>query len=90
MSTYLYLECHAHQPPITSDGEVGQHLYDLPAIREYIKHRAALAEVLYLDGVNMTSYASAAASFLKQHPNCPLRIGDEYGETHAVDIEEEA
>ena len=33
MSTYLYLVCDAHPDPVTSEEEVGQHLYDLPAVR---------------------------------------------------------
>lgn len=90
MSTYLHLECRVHEPAISSDGEVGQHLYDLPNIREYIKHRSALAAVAYLDGVTLSSWAGNAASFFKQHPNCPVFIADEYGKDHAVTIEEEA
>ena len=40
MSTWIYLECADHDPPISADGESGQHLYDLPDIREDIRRRA--------------------------------------------------
>ena len=85
MSTYLYLECAAHEPAISSGNEVGQHLFDLPAVREYIKHRDALVEVSTLEGVDLIGYASAAAHFLAQHPACPIQIRDEYGKKHELE-----
>ena len=32
MSTWLYLRCESHDPPLENDGESGQHLYDLEQI----------------------------------------------------------
>lgn len=89
MSTYLHLECREHEPAISSNGEVGQHLYDLPAVREYIKNREAMATVVNMDGVNLSGFASNAASFFLQHPQCPVTIVDEYGETHPLEDEKD-
>ena len=32
MSTWLYLRCESHDPPLKNDVESGQHLYDLEQI----------------------------------------------------------
>lgn len=39
MSTYLYLECADHEPPLRSADEVGQHLEDLTDIRANLRNR---------------------------------------------------
>lgn len=50
MSTYLYLACLDHDPPLFADDESGQHLYDLPQIRADIARRAEMvAQVPYRD-----------------------------------------
>ena len=49
MSTYVYLECLDHDPPLRSDGEVGQHLYDLPDIRKYIAQRDMYVAIMAQD-----------------------------------------
>lgn len=86
MSTYLYLECLDHQPPLRSEDEVGQHLYDLPQIRALIAKRAAISELG--DDVTFSEYFDrAAARFLRQHPKCHLRIVDEYDQEHQLDEE---
>jgi len=46
VSTYLYLECADHAPPLRSDDEVGQHLYDLPNVRGYFAERAHLVALV--------------------------------------------
>lgn len=45
MSTYLYLECLDHDPPLRADGESGQHLDDLPQLRADIAARDGLVAV---------------------------------------------
>lgn len=45
MSTYLYLVCESHTPPIVADDESGQHLYDLPQIRSDLANRDLIAKV---------------------------------------------
>lgn len=87
MSTYLYLECLEHDPPLSSDGEVGQHLYDLPRIRREIADRdlfvtLARSEIGYGYDHHFTSNA---VRFFAQHPNCRIRIVDEYEIEHPIE-----
>ena len=90
MSTYIYLFCRDHSPVIRADGESGQHLYDLPQLRQDIANRDAIVHAMQeldlypYDG----SYRSNTADFLAAHPHCHLGIVDEYGREHP--IEEEA
>lgn len=84
MSTYLYLECQDHNPPMRSDGEVGQHLYDLPRIWREIADRA-LFVALQRSEIEFSydhHFTSNAARFFTQHPDCRIRIFDEYGLEH--------
>lgn len=81
MSTYLYLECLDHAPALTSDGEVGQHLYDLARIRREIAERSLLAEI---EHTYDSQFTSNAARFFAQHPNCRIGIRDEYGVEHPI------
>lgn len=69
MSTYIYLECLDHDPPLSSDGEVGQHLYDLPDIRKMIEQRDFYCELMKRDlPVSFDHhFTSNGARFLAQH-----------------------
>lgn len=83
MSTYLHLECQDHTPPLLSDGEVGQHLYDLPRIRSEIARRESFAELE--DCANYDHHFTRnAARFLALHRHCRITIRDEYGVEHPV------
>ena len=73
MSTYLYLECLDHDPPLKSEGEVGQHLYDLPRIQREVACRSAGDE---------HHFERNAAAFMTLHPHCTIGIRDEYGHQH--------
>lgn len=84
MSNLLHLECRVHEPPLSS-GEVGQRLSQVPTILEYIQHRNAITELMYIDGIELSSNVREAALFFSQHPNCPMWIVDEYDKTHLVD-----
>ena len=84
MSTWIYLRCTCHNPPLIAPDESGQHLYDLPQIREDIANREWLAEN-FDDVVNDLGYFRLnSARFLKDHPRCVIDIVDEYGKTHPV------
>ena len=86
MSTYLYLECLDHDPVLRSSGEVGQHLYDLPQIREDIANRdlfVAVAEA-DLDPDYGHHFRQNTVQFLVQHPRCSIGIRDEYGNQHPL------
>ena len=86
MSTYLYLRCDAHDPPLLSEGEVGQHLYDLPSIRRYIAMRGGIGPDVFKH--HLPYFARNAFAFLRQHKTCPVAIEDEYGKEHPVEVEE--
>ena len=84
MSTYIYLVCLDHDPPIVSEDESGQHLYDLPRVRDEIAERVAVAAEADTPPVSgmedITGYfRQRSARFLAQHPNCQVGIRDEYG-----------
>ena len=92
MSTYVYLVCMDHEPPLMAEDESGQHLYDLPRIRREIADREATvaAGTGYHESVTSGGFDSAAyfrahsARFLTQHLTCRVSIKDEYGVEHAV------
>ena len=70
MSTYVYLVCLDHNPPLIADDESGQHLYDLPQIRKDIADRdlivaAFKAEVF--DGSNYFRRATARFQIGRAH-----------------------
>lgn len=94
MSTYLYLQCDSHSPPLQSPHEVGQHLRDLPRIREEISRRQDLYRAhqngyLGYETDYGGQFTHTLRTFLIQHPHCDLQIVDEYGDAHPLDPKEE-
>lgn len=86
MSTYMYLICRSHTPPLRADGESGQYLSDLPTIRADLQNRKELIK-LYDEYVGFDysgSYRANTARFLAHHPNCIIGIVDEYGHNHSI------
>lgn len=89
MSTYMYLECLEHDPPIRSDSEVGQHTYDLRDIQEYVARREELVSIHEMESVvslneTGTRWPNTAMYFFAQHPKCRIRIVDEYGRLYPL------
>ena len=89
MSTYLYLECLDHTPPLLADDESGQHLTDLPQIQRDIAARDALLALVAADvdgeiPYHLSSFRRATAQFLIAHPQCRIGIRDEYGREHPI------
>lgn len=87
MSTYLYLRCLDHDPPIEAGS--GQHLYDLPQIQADIADRDALVaawldEEAGPDSIENDYFRSHTVGFLAQHPKCRIGIQDEYGRDHPL------
>ncbi|QGJ90130.1 hypothetical protein HWC80_gp082 [Mycobacterium phage Indlulamithi] len=84
MSTYLYLECADHDPPIKSNGEVGQHLSDVPHIQENLNNREIFIANRERDLIAeyRDFFTTNTAYFLCAHPKCRIVIRDEYGEEH--------
>lgn len=93
MSTYLYLQCDSHTPPLQSPHEVGQHLRGLPRIREEINRREDLYQAHLHGYLGYESdyggqFTHTLRTFLIQHPHCDLKIVDEYGDTHPLEPKE--
>lgn len=85
MSTWLYLRCESHDPPLKNDGESGQHLRDLEQIWSDLDNRDRIA-IAYCDGmIPYDNYRHSTASFLAAHPHCRIGVIDEYGRTHHPD-----
>lgn len=83
MSTYLYLQCLDHDPPLRSDEESGQHLYDLPTIRAALADREAAITRSQLNGTQgYWSFERNTAQFLAKHRLCRIGIIDEYDREH--------
>ena len=87
MSTYLYLECLDHDPPLRADDESGQHHYDLPRIRQMIADRDALLKHWDTEWTNTWSFTTNTMRFLAQHRTCRIGIIDEYGERHPLQVQ---
>jgi hypothetical protein len=88
MSTYIYLECLDHDPPLRADGESGQHLCDLHETRRMIANRDEITTLMEQD-MSLTwdsHFASNTAWFLYRHPKCQIGIVDEYGKRHPYQV----
>lgn len=91
MSTYLYLRCMDHDPPLWAAAESGQHLCDLDQIRADIAQRERLVNRLDQDYSTvygwyetLDHFRANTVSFLSQHRKCRIGIIDEYGDVHDV------
>jgi len=83
MSTYVYLECLDHNPPLRADGESGQHLSDLPQIRADIIGRSSVIASLRDGWSPGDHFRINTARFLTDHERCRIGIRDEYGAAHS-------
>ena len=85
MSTYLYLQCLDHTPPLTAEEESGQHLSDLPTIRAALADREAAIARSALNGTQgYWSFERNTARFLAAHRTCQVGIIDEYGREYPL------
>ena len=86
MSTWLYLECIDHDPPLRADGESGQHLSDLVDIRKDIANRNKMVELYNETEFEWPThhFRLNTVRFLAKHPKCHLTIRDEYGREHLI------
>lgn len=85
MSTYLYLRCDSHDPPLENDSQSGQHLYDLDQIFRDIEDRELIVAAWNDDMYPRDSFRYATAAFLAGHPHCQITVVDEYGRIHRPD-----
>ncbi len=89
MSTYWYLECMDHDPPLKSFDEVTQHTDDVYYRRAVeLVHQRPLdpdwENTYYRDGSADTYFEGHARAFLVQHPQCTVGLINEYGERRAA------
>lgn len=89
MSTYIYLTCESHNPPLRAEDESGQHLYDLPRIREEIQNRKVIARIEDEGLPCGNPFVQHSAYFLSRHKECGIGIVDEYGQTYPIEPEPE-
>lgn len=82
MSTYIYLRCDSHTPPIEAGSESGQHLYDLEQIFRDLGDREQIVAAWENDMTPDDRFRYATAAFLAKHPHCQITVVDEYGRTH--------
>ncbi len=85
MSTYLYLLCLDHTPPLEAEGESGQHLHDLPQIRADIANRGTIVAAAADDWSPAGYFRRHTVAFLSAHPACRIGIRDEYGIDHPLE-----
>lgn len=84
MSTWIYLQCESHEPPLIAEDESGQHLYDLPQLRKDVAEREALVKMMD-DGWSIDDYYRRhTVKFLAAHRKCQLGIIDEYNRTYPL------
>lgn len=89
MSTYVYLRCEDHDPPMYAQDESGQHLTDLPQIRADLANRDALIAA-HADDMEIDDYFRRHTLwFLIKHPKRRTTIWDEYGREHPIVTEVE-
>ena len=84
MSTYLYLLCLDHTPPLEAEGESGQHLHNLPQIRADLTNRDQIVAAWDDWGDWGGHFRRNTARFLARHPACRIGIRDEYGVDHPL------
>jgi len=104
MSTWMYLRCDSHLPPIVSEDEVGQHTSDLPRIRaelaEGLDHQDWESEWNRLareyHAMSMTEgfdsrlyFRMNTARFMKHHATCNVNILDEYDREYEKEVEDD-
>ncbi|AMS03154.1 hypothetical protein BJD61_gp75 [Gordonia phage Obliviate] len=88
MSTYHYLECSCHNPPLTSDEEVEQHrgTETLEKVRELVRRRDVILPLVRAELVDYPDdrYLRNALTFLNDHEHCVIGLVTEYGERESI------
>lgn len=87
MSTYLYLSCESHDPPLVSEDSSGQNLRDLPRVRSVVRDKEKIIRIETEDLSCSDPALEHAARFLSQHQKCEIGIRDEYDRQHSVEPE---
>ncbi|MDJ0010115.1 hypothetical protein [Gordonia alkanivorans] len=89
MSTYHYLECANHNPPLLSDDEVEQHrdTETLDKVRELVRNRATIVPLLREEKIGLPDdrYLENALRFLVFHEHCKVNLVTEYDEREELE-----
>lgn len=87
MSTYIYLRCEDHNPPLRAEHESAQHIYRLPEVRAALADRERISkDPMLVNGFSGTGHFEAnTAQFLAAHPLCRIGIEDEYGREYPLE-----
>ena len=89
MSTYHYLECANHNPPLLSDDEVEQHrdTETLKKVRELVRDRANIVPLLREEKINYPDdyFLKNALKFLVSHEHCKVNLVTEYNEREELE-----
>ena len=88
MSTWIYLECLDHNPPLQAEDESGQHLYNLTQIRADLTDRDRIVANTNDDIWPENYFRRHTARFLTNHPKCRIGIRDEYGKEYPTTDDE--
>lgn len=88
MSTYIYLVCEAHDAPVKSGEESGQHLYDLPQLRldwlnrkHWLSYIERFPDALTREWDHLSYFQRNTFGFLREHADCgdSMHVVTEYG-----------
>lgn len=83
MSTWIYLHCLDHDPPLSADAESGQHLgFNVDQAVQDITDREKIIAAAAIDCHPDDHFRRNTARFLIHHPRCRIGIRDEYGQWH--------
>ena len=83
MSTYWYIECLNHTPPLSSADEVEQHTRGLDPIRTLIESRPVDPN-WHEHSSHLQYFETHADRLHPQHPDCRLQLVNEYGERDPI------
>lgn len=93
MSTYFYLQCVSHDPPLQSESEVEQHWTPfLDVIRGIVRDRELGEFKQPWQVINGPAqpysihdfWEAVAHAFVQAHPTCRIELVSEYGEREAI------
>jgi hypothetical protein len=81
MSTYVYLMCMDHDPPLEAREESAQHAFDadFAAIRDDLAHREYVVRCALKGDYPSEYFRARTVRFLTEHATCRISICDENG-----------
>lgn len=80
MSTWFYLQCENHDPPIRAARESGQHYRDLQQIFAALDNRDTVIRTWNCFATPRASFPWNTAKFIVTHPHCTITVQSETGQ----------